>query len=415
MDGSPVLAVGVPAAVRLLMVAQEGDEFTLGRHDLGVYVAVPEPGAVFVRALQAGSSIAAATDRASTAAGTAVDGADFLDGLAAAGLLDDVRGDGASETSGSTGAPRGTIRWIEGVSPRVARVFFGWPAWLLYAGAAAASVAMLATEPALRPSYDHIWWLTDPLLAVLLYVPIGFALAALHEIWHWLAGRAVGIPAAFRVSRRGIYLVFETDLSQLLTIGRRARYGPFLAGMAFDVTVLALVLALRYAHIVGVTTMPAALDRLLRVVILYLIFSVVWQWAGVFLRSDGYAVLANALKCHNLYRATVLTTKWRLWRLTDDERVELDAIGPRDRAVARWFGLVYLAGIVVMWWMAVTFAVPFAIAMGAWVLANLSAFSPASVAFWESLVVLIYLVFGLIAPVVIALRERRLRRMGALL
>jgi len=53
--------------------------------------------------------------------------------------------------------------------------------------------------------------------------------------------------------------------------------------------------------------------------------------------------------------------------------------------------------------------------MGAWVLANLSAFSPASVAFWESLVVLIYLVFGLIAPVVIALRERRLRRMGALL
>ncbi len=415
MDGSPVLAVGVPAAVRLLMVAQEGDEFTLGRHDLGVYVAVPEPGAVFVRALQAGSSIAAATDRASTAAGTAVDGADFLDGLAAAGLLDDVRDDGASETSGSTGAPRGTIRWIEGVSPRVARVFFGWPAWLLYAGAAAASVAMLATEPALRPSYDHIWWLTDPLLAVLLYVPIGFALAALHEIWHWLAGRAVGIPAAFRVSRRGIYLVFETDLSQLLTIGRRARYGPFLAGMAFDVTVLALVLALRYAHIVGVTTMPAALDRLLRVVILYLIFSVVWQWAGVFLRSDGYAVLANALKCHNLYRATVLTTKWRLWRLTDDERVELDAIGPRDRAVARWFGLVYLAGIVVMWWMAVTFAVPFAIAMGAWVLANLSAISPASVAFWESLVVLIYLVFGLIAPVVIALRERRLRRMGALL
>ncbi|MET7875938.1 hypothetical protein ABZS52_03305 [Micromonospora profundi] len=415
MDGSPVLAVGVPAAVRLLVVAQEGDDFILGRHDLGVYVAVPEPGAVFVRALQAGGSIAAATDRASTAAGTVVDGGEFLDGLAAAGLLDDVSDDGDTEASAPTGRPRGTVRWIEGVSPRVARVFFGWPAWLLYAGAAAASVTMLVIEPALRPSYEHVWWLADPVLAVLLYLPIGFALAALHEIWHWLAGRAVGIPATFRISRRGIYLVFETDLSQLLTVSRRARYGPFLAGMAFDVTALALALTLRYAHVVGVATMPAALDRLLRVVVLYLIFSVVWQWAGVFLRSDGYAVLANALKCHNLYRATVLTTKWRLWRLTDDERVELDAIGPRDRAVARWFGLVYLAGIVVMWWMVVTFAVPFAIAMGAWVMANLSAFSPASVAFWESSVVLVYLVFGLIAPVVIALRERRLRRMGALL
>ena len=34
------------------------------------------------------------------------------------------------------------------------------------------------------------------------------------------------------------------------------------------------------------------------------VVAVVWQWAAVFLRSDGYAVLANALRCHNLYRAT---------------------------------------------------------------------------------------------------------------
>ncbi|MER6590312.1 hypothetical protein ABT214_00280 [Micromonospora purpureochromogenes] len=397
------------------MIAEDGDEFILGRHGLGVYVAVPEPGAVFVRALQEGCSIEEATGRASAAAGADVDGADFLDGLAAAGLLDPDTDGGPPAESDAMLRPGRSIRWIEGINPRTARLFFGRLAWALYGGAAAVSVLLLVAQPALRPSYSHVWWLADPVLSILAYLPIGFALAALHEIWHWLAGRAVGVPAAFRVSRRGIFLVFETDLSQIVTINRRARYGPFLAGMAFDATILATALSLRYAHRAGAVALPAVLDRLLGVIVLYLVIGIIWQWAALFLRSDGYAVLANALRCHNLYRATVLTTKWRLWRLTADEAAELDAIGPHDRAVARWFGLVYLAGLIVMFWMVLSYGVPFALAMGGWVVANLAAFSPAYVAFWESLAVLAYLVLGYLAPAAIAWRERRLRRSGGLL
>jgi putative peptide zinc metalloprotease protein len=416
MDGSMALAVKVPAAVRLLVIAEDGDEYILGRHDVGVYVAVPEPGAVFIRALQEGCSIAQATARASAAAGADVDGAEFLTGLAAAGLLDAAEDEGASAASdAAVRRPGRAIRWVEGISPRTARLFFGWPAWLLYGAAAATSVILLSAQPALRPSYSHVWWLADPVVSILVYLPIGFALAAMHEVWHWLAGRAIGVPAAFRVSRRGLFLVFETDLSQIVTVSRRARYGPFLAGMAFDVTILAAVLGLRYAHRAGVVVVPAVLDRLLGVIALYLVIGVAWQWAALFLRSDGYAVLANALRCHNLYRATVLTTKWRLWRLTDEEGAELDAIGSHDRAVARWFGLVYLTGMIVMCWMALSYGVPFVVSMGGWIVANLAAFSPAYAAFWESLAVLAYLVIGYLAPAAIAWRERQLRRAGRLL
>jgi len=67
-----------------LVVARDGEECVLGRPDLGIYVAVPEPGAVLVETLQSGGTLAEATAAASRAAGAEVDGQDFLEGLAAA-------------------------------------------------------------------------------------------------------------------------------------------------------------------------------------------------------------------------------------------------------------------------------------------------------------------------------------------
>lgn len=72
------------ARMSRVVIARDGDEYVLGRPDLGIYVVVPQPGAVFVAALQAGESVPEATARASTIAGAAVDGDDFLAGLAQA-------------------------------------------------------------------------------------------------------------------------------------------------------------------------------------------------------------------------------------------------------------------------------------------------------------------------------------------
>src|SRR5262249_34251178 len=151
----------------------------------------------------------------------------------------------------------------------------------------------------------------------------GAALTALHETWHWLAGRAVGIAAVFRVSRRGVFLVFETDLTQIVTTPRRKRYTAYVAGACIDGVVLAVALATRLAYREGLLDLPPLLDRVLGVVVLALVTSISWQVTAVCLRNDGYAVLANALGCHNLYRATWLTTKDRLFRLSGAEAEEL--------------------------------------------------------------------------------------------
>jgi len=401
---------GQAAALARVVVSHDGGEYLLGRPDLGLYLVVPEPGAVFVTTLQAGGSVPEATTRASQVAGAEVDGEDFLAGLGAAGLWD--------PPAGAPPAGRGRrsreIRWIEGVSPAAARRLFGPLAWIGYGLATVAVTGLLAVRPDLRPSYEHVWWLPDPVLSVLLLVPLQLTLAAGHEAWHWLAGRAVGVPAIFRVSYRGVFLVFETDLTQIVATPRRQRYGAFLAGMCFDVTVLAATLGARLAHRADLLVLPGWVDRLLAAVALTLLLGIVWQWAALFLRSDGYAVLANALRCHDLWRANWLTSKHRLWRLSEAEAAELAAISGHDRRVAGWFGLLFLAGLVVMGWLVVTFGIPFTVGMLGWVWHSLVHPSIGSVAFWESVAVVALVVGQYAALPVLAWREGRLRRAGAL-
>jgi hypothetical protein len=398
------------ARAALLSVSFDGDDHVIGRPDLGIYIAVPEPGAVFVTSLQAGLSLAEATARASDVAGEAVDGVDFLEGLTEAGLLD-LPVDPNTATPGGRGRP---VRWIEGISPRAAARLFTPVAWTAYGLAAVFSVGVLVLRPELRPSWEHLWFLPDPLLSVLAFALVSTLTGAIHELWHWLAGRAVGVPAVFRISYRGMFLVFETDLTQLVALPRRRRYGPFLAGMALDVSMLAGALGLRLLVELDVIGLPAVVDRLLALLVLAKTLAIVWQWVGVFLRSDGYAVLANALRCHDLYRVTWLTAKNRLVRLPVAEREELAAAGARDQSVARWFGAVFVAGMIAMLWMYANVVVPSAIGLFGWVGAEATGLAVNTVAFWEAVAVLAVLVAQYGLPPLLALRERRLRKAGVL-
>jgi putative peptide zinc metalloprotease protein len=388
-----------------LTVAFDGEAWVLGRPDLGVFVAVPEPGAVFVTTLQETGSVAEATARASEKAGEPVDGDDFIEGLTAAGLLDAATAAPDDDTSG-----RGRrIRWIEGISPQAAARLFGRTGWTVYAAALVFVIAVLVARPDLRPSWQDAWFLPSMGLSVLGWLVLGIAFGALHEAWHWLAGRAVGVPATFRVSYRGMYIVYETDLTQIVAVPRNRRHGVYLAGMAVEIVVVAVALALR------MIIPPGLVSDLLAAVILFRVVAIVWQWAALPLRSDSYALLANALRCHNLYRTTWLTVKNRLFRLTEAEAAELAASGARDRDMARWFALLYVAGMAVMVWLFLTVMLPLMLSLAQWGLDRLASGQIGSAEFWEALLVTAYVALRIGLPPLLAFRERRLRRAGALL
>jgi putative peptide zinc metalloprotease protein len=241
----------------------------------------------------------------------------------------------------------------------------------------------------------------------------GMAITVLHEGWHWLAARAEGVPARFRISYRGAFIVAETDLTLMLTVPRRRRFGPMLAGPAFDVSVLAVALGLRWAYFDAGAPVGDTTARLLGALVLAIVFNLVFQCA-VFLRTDLYAMLACAMGCENLYRVSWLTLKKRLLPLSAAQADELRAASARDRSVASWFSLLYLAGMLGVFAFMLYIVLPSAAGFFFWMIKNIASVSFGQSAFWESVAVAALTASGLLAPIPLAIRERRLRRRGAL-
>lgn len=388
--------------LRPLTVIQEGDEALVGDPATGTFVAMPAVGGVLISALLRGASMEEAAAEAEAYAGRPVDLPSFVATLAELGFLDD-RPDAERQVVRT--APIQTRRWFAGVSERVARPFFGRAAWACYLALALFCLAVFVTSPSLFPSPERdAFLLGDVGLSVLLLMPFVLVSTALHEGGHWLAARAIGVRSRFGVDRRMMLLVLETDLSQLWTVPRRLRYGPLLGGMAVDVVVLSLLLAARLLIRHGVWTPAPAVDATLAAWVFVKLAGLLWQ-CMVFLRTDLYAVLVNALGCRDLWRVKTLLLRRAFGRLTPGQAAELVAAGPTDIRAGRWFRWVWLAGFagVLAWF--VFFVLPVVAATLAWT-ADRLVLGPFEPRFWYALLCAALLLGPYALALFLAVRER---------
>jgi hypothetical protein len=83
--------------------------------------------------------------------------------------------------------------------------------------------------------------------------------------------------------------------------------------------------------------------------------------------------------------------------------------------VARWFSLVYGAGLAGVAWTAAVWTVPFLVGLVRWIVLQLRTASPGDLRFWTAVAMVAYVGLVNVTPLVLAIRERRLRRKGALL
>jgi hypothetical protein len=346
-------------ALRPLTLVEEGEEVLVGDPAAGTFVAVPAVGGVVIRALQRGATLAEARRQAEEYAGEPVDVEAFVEALDSLGFL--AGGTGGTGGTGDPAPPRTAPiqqrRWRAGVPQHVARRLFGPTAWVAYALAFAGCLACFAVRPDLWP---RPWQVGDNGYLVLAALLGSYALTALHEAWHWLAARALGLSVRFGIDRRLWFLVFETDLSQLWTVPRRSRYGPQLAGLAIDsVGLLALLLAGAATH-----------APLLTALAYFKITTMLWQ-CMVFLRTDLYGVLVTATGCHDLWNVTADLLRGR----------QPSNASPRDLSVARWFRWVRVAGVAALAAYAGYFVVPAMLSLFRWTAHGLAP-GPAHAGWW---------------------------------
>lgn len=365
-------STGLHVRLRPITLVEEGDDVLVGHPETGTFVAVPQVGAVVIRALQRGATTDEAAAEAERHAGEPVDVAAFVDALRELGFVED--GDDAAAPELRPTAPLQQRRWIRGpLRQQHARIFFTPVAWACYAGAFAFCVVCFAVRPDLWPRAGDVFVVGENVGSVLIAVLLSYVLTGVHEIWHWLGARALDLSARFGVDRRMYFFVFETDMSQLWGVPRRQRYGPQLAGLAIDSVVLAALLTVQLAA-------GGQPSRLVGTLIYLKVVTMLWQ-CMVFMRTDLYGVLVTATGCRNLWEIKSLLLRRAFGRLTAEQAAELDAADPRDVRVGRIFRWCYLAGFLAAVAYFGYFLLPVILRLLVWTADGLSAGPPTS-EFW---------------------------------
>ncbi|MEU5087782.1 hypothetical protein [Streptomyces sp. NPDC021356] len=318
---------GVVRLHRLTMI-DEDDGVMVGRPDTASYALFPPEGAEALRMLDSGATVAAVAEWYRHTCEETLDVDDFL------GTLDEL---GFLRAEGEPEPTRPRVRWR-----RLGRWTFSGPAWLCYVALLVAAVVAMARDDSLRPSYHQVFFTDHLALIPLTMTAVQIPCILVHEAFHALAGRRLGLPSTLRISRRLYFIVAETRLDSLLSVPRRRRYLPFLAGMLADVLIICAMTLL--APALRGTALPAWCPALCLATAFSCVLRLLWQLM-FYLQTDLYFVMANALRCSDLHNATRSYLRTLLRRLLRRPVAEPDEQWTdRDRAMARVYAPFLVAG-----------------------------------------------------------------------
>ncbi|MFG3259914.1 hypothetical protein [Streptomyces sp. NPDC048172] len=360
-----------------LTFVPEPDGVMVGRADAAAYALLPEDGAALLGRLADGMPAREAAAWYEATYGETVDMADFVATLDELGFL---RGEGDTAAA----PPRVRLQALGRA------VFSPW-AWTCYALLALVCAFFLAVEPGVRPSAQHVFFSPSLIVVQLGLALVQVPLALLHEGFHALAGRRLGLPTRLGMGRRYFLPVFETSLDGLLGVERKKRYLPFLAGMLADAVMVCVFTALAGADLADGSL--SWVGKLALAVCYVTLIRLAWQFY-LCLRTDVYYVLATALGCTNVHEVASAYLRRRFPALARIPGVRLARLdesewSPRDRAVAPWYSVILVGGVALLLAGALLVVGPVVLEFATRVVDGLGHASLSDARFWDSTVTLL--------------------------
>lgn len=350
---SAVNSATVVLSLHPLTYQPDGDDVVVGRTDIDSYGVFPPDGAELLRRLASGMTLDEAGRWYAATYGERVDLDEFVGVLTELEFLAPPAqaagtGPGAAAPAPMTARP---VRW-----QRLGRWLFSPVAGAGYLLLIAGAAVVMIVHPGLAPRTQHLFY--TPYVTVLaLTVFLGqLPLILIHESFHALAGRRLGLRSTLRIGRRLYFLVFETSLDGLVVVPRRQRYLPLLAGMLADLVIIATLTLAAAATLRPDGSLPVFGGALLALAFTTLV-RFAWQFY-FYLRTDLYAVIVTGLGCQDLHGASRRILGNRLRRLLGRPLVDESGLHPRDRQVGRWYSWLTLAGYTFSLGMLATVVIP---------------------------------------------------------
>lgn len=350
-----------------LSVQREGAAYYVGNAELGEFYEFPEEGLRIVERLQAGDSVGAikralgaradadagggenagATDAkidgTQSDAGETVDVDDFVAQLREIGFILPPQERDAYQRRVDESAA-GDRRLSFRANTALARALFSPATLVAYLGVLAYAGYSAWLDPRLRPNLQAFYLEQHLTLTLVALLGLYFITTMLHELGHMLAAARYGVHSRLGIGNRLWDLVAEADLTGILSLPRRRRYLPLLAGMMVDVLNIALLsLAVGWLLDRGGN---AFVVQLLQALVLQLLITISWQF-NIFLRTDFYYVACNYFGHPDLDQQARLYLRDRMHRYSGGRLGAAAAPGalvPRNLGVLRAFSLLWVAG-----------------------------------------------------------------------
>jgi hypothetical protein len=374
-----------------LHISSEGDEEReVGRPDTGTFVSLPPEGVDLVTWLQAGLAVGEVKTRFAARYGQPPDLDDFVAALIECGFVRGVDGHPVEADEPAAQPARGW-QLLAGLAPERVAWLRSRPMVVLYVAIWLAVAALLAFRPGLFPSAGDAIVLPRVMANIVALTALGWGLVFFHEVAHLLAAKAYGSPSFLNISRRLHFLVAVTDMTALRAVPRNQRYGPYLAGMTWDMGVLLACLLLQLAGLQTPLTAAVAYLALL---------AIVFQFA-FFMRTDIYFVFVNWLRLGNLMQDTQHWLVNLLYRaIGRPARHDLSAVPARELRAVRRYAIFWIVGVVVAVGEFLLLGLPLLARLVRDAAAGLRA-GPGDAPFWDgaAFLVVVALYFGLLVYV----------------
>ncbi|GAA4512434.1 MULTISPECIES: hypothetical protein [Nonomuraea] len=368
------MTVDTTGTVRLRPLSIQADDdpdgVIVGRPELGEFVSLPALYGEAIRLLGDGLPIGVVQRRIEDEHDVELDVVQLVEALVDLGFVARLNGADLPDPAGQ--APPAHLPWL---AERHVRWLFGLPMRVLWAVVVGAALVALFGRPDLVPVYQDFFWSDYVGLTTLVNTAMFSVVISLHELMHLAAARSLGTPARIGFGTRLHNLVVQTDVTAIWSVPRRSRYRVYLAGTACDLFLFA-ILMLVLAH----ANPPEGAAAFLRTLALVIMLSVPIQ-LHVYMRTDFYFVLADLLRCRNLFGDGLDYARYLLRRVVTvvkrarppaDPSAELSA---RERRAVRIYAVLLVPSAAIALGMFAVYTLPIIV----------TALFRALVAVWESL------------------------------
>lgn len=320
-----------------------GDEIIIGRPDLSIFLALHRDYVEILDDFSAGRTFGEAEKLYYDRHAEIPDLADFLEILRTKHFVRPISSDALPAARPAEEKPSPPTAFSK-ASDFAARVLFSRIATSLWIMLVLAALVALALVPELIPKRTALFFPRHMFFFGISLLSFSLATALLHELAHWLAARAEGVPARIGFSHRLWILVAETDITGIWALPKAKRLLPILAGPLIDATSASVIVLFLFAARRPWRTEHDLAVSVLEGLILSYILRLLWQ-CYLFVRTDFYYAAVMLLDCKDLMRDTTNFLKNRtrqIFRL--EPKVDQSHIPAKERRMIRLYAVPFVLG-----------------------------------------------------------------------